>query len=254
MTCSSRRAEGGSSARGARSQSSAPQTQASPVIFNNLVGSERAIVTALAGTTRDLLTETIEIDGVPVDLVDSAGVRESRDAIEREGVSRARRATAVADLVLLVLDGSRPLEAGDRALLAETRDRERVVVVNKRDLEAAWGEKVLEGEPGPVVRTSATTLEGMGELREAIAGRLTGGQMVWEPPAVTNVRHVGLLEDARGALERAAASARAGGRAGSEEFVLADLREAQAALETMTGERTTDDLLAEIFSRFCIGK
>lgn len=222
-------------------------------IFNGLLGSERAIVTALEGTTRDLLTETVEIAGVAVDLVDSAGVRESQDVIEREGVSRARRATAVADLVLLVLDGSRPLETGDRSLLAETRGKERVVVVNKRDLDAAWSEEALEEEPGRVVRTSAKTGEGLTELREAIAERLLGS-VAWEPPAVTNARHAALLDEARGALAQAAGTARAGGRAGSEEFVLADLREARAALEAITGERTTQELLEEIFSRFCIGK
>lgn len=222
-------------------------------LFNKLTGLDRAIVTALEGTTRDLLTETVEIGGVPVDLVDSAGVRESQDVIEREGVCRARRATAAADLVLLVLDGSRPLETGDRALLVETRGKQRVVVVNKRDLEAAWSEEALEEEAGRVVRTSARTGEGLTELREAIAERLVG-EVAWEPPPVTNARHVALLEEARGAMARAARTARAGGRTGSEEFVLADLREARAALEGITGERTTEELLDEIFSRFCIGK
>ena len=223
-------------------------------IFNKLIGMERAIVTPIAGTTRDLLTETIDVGGIPVDLVDSAGVREGRDEIEREGVSRALGATAVADLVLLVLDRSRALGAEDAALLARTRNRARVLVVNKIDLEAAWCEETPGGGTGPVVCVSAKTGEGVSELREAIRSALVGEGAPQEPPAVTNVRHSGLLEEARGALERAAGSARAGGRAGSEEFVLADVREACAALERITGERTTDDLLAEIFGRFCIGK
>ena len=222
-------------------------------LFNQLLGSERAIVTPLEGTTRDLLTERIEIGGILVDLVDSAGVRESLDVIEREGVDRARRATAVADLVLLVLDGSRLLADGDRALLAETGSRERVVAINKCDLKPAWGEEALAGEPGPVVRTSAKEGTGLAELRDAMTERLAG-RVDWEPPAVTNARHVALLEEARGAFARAAGTARAGGSAGSEEFVLADLRDVRAALEAITGERTTEELLDEIFSRFCIGK
>ena len=107
-------------------------------VFNRLLGSERAIVTDVPGTTRDLLTETVSIGGAPVTLVDTAGARKTDDPVEREGVSRAVKARAAADLLLVVLDGASPLTAEDRALLAETATRPRVVLVNKCDLQAAW--------------------------------------------------------------------------------------------------------------------
>jgi tRNA modification GTPase len=223
-------------------------------IFNKLAGSERAIVTATAGTTRDLITESVEIEGIPVDLVDTAGVRESLDAIEREGVSRALRATEVTDLVLLVLDVSRALDDEDRQLLTRTEGRERVVVLNKTDRPAVWDAREVPLGEEVAVRVSARTGAGLPELRAAIGARLTGSRAMAEPPALTNVRHIGLLESAEEALVRAAAAARTLGSAGSEEFVLADLQASRAALEEVTGRRTTEDLLAAIFSRFCIGK
>jgi tRNA modification GTPase len=223
-------------------------------VFNKLAGSERAIVTAIAGTTRDLITESIEIEGIPVDLVDTAGVRESGDAIEREGVSRALRAAEATDLVLLVLDVARPLDEEDRLLLERTRGRARVVVVNKIDCPHAWEGRELGLSVETPVRISAKTGAGLPELRRAIAASLTGSDVTAEPPLVTNVRHVGLLTGAERALGRAAAAARALGSAGSEEFVLADLRDARAALEEVTGKRTTEDLLGAIFGEFCIGK
>ncbi len=192
--------------------------------------------------------------GIPVDLVDTAGVRESPDLIEREGVSRALRATEVTDLVLLVLDVSRALDAEDRRLLDRTENRERLLVINKTDCAAAWDEAALGAGPDRVVRVSARTREGLPELREAIAACLLGRDLTGDPPKVTNARHIALLETAVRALGRAAAAARTRGDAGSEEFVLADLRDARAALEDVTGRRTADDLLAAIFGRFCIGK
>jgi len=223
-------------------------------LFNKLAGAERAIVAARAGTTRDLITECVEIGGIPVDLVDTAGVRESLDEIEHEGVTRALGATEVSDLVMLVLDVSSGLEEEDRRLLERTAGRERVIVLNKSDCPAAWREGDLRLGQDTVVRVSARTGEGLVELRAAIASRLAGSAHGTETPALTNVRHMGLLEVAEGALGRAAAAARGVGRAASEEFVLADVREARKALEEVTGKRTTEDLLAAIFGRFCIGK
>jgi tRNA modification GTPase len=219
-----------------------------------LAGSDRAIVTAIAGTTRDLVTESVEIEGIPVDLVDTAGVREGRDAIEREGVSRALRAAEVTDLAILVLDVSSALDEEDRRLVERTGGSARVVVLNKTDCPAVWDEDRLSLPDGQTVRVSAKTGAGLPELRSAIASALTGRDATREPPVLTNVRHIGLLEAAGQALVRAGAAARAAGSAGSEEFVLADLQEARAAVEEVTGKRTTEDLLAAIFGRFCIGK
>ncbi len=227
-------------------------------LFNALLNANRAIVTAIPGTTRDLLTERAEIGGLSLALIDTAGVRETTDLVEREGVSRTREALGVADLVLVVVDRSRELQEDDRGILAETAAQARVVVLNKSDLP--------EAEPGgrhfsavASVSVSAHTGAGIDDLIAAIEGVLGGGNPVTglpgvrdrDTPAVTNVRHTVLLERARTAL-RHAVTALDG--AVSEEFPLLDLQEAGHALQEITGRRTSDDLLRHIFERFCIGK
>ena len=220
-------------------------------VFNALAGSARAIVTAVPGTTRDLVTETIDLDGLRVTLVDTAGVREAEDPAEVEGVARAQAASRVADLVLAVVDRSRPLEPGDRHVVSQTTDVKRLIVINKIDLEAAWAAEALTGSPA--VEISATLGVGVEALRQAIQ-RALDVEPSSEPPAITNVRHAALVARARDALTRAADAVRAEGGSLSEEFVLADLQEARAALEEISGRRAPDDLLAHIFARFCIGK
>jgi tRNA modification GTPase len=223
-------------------------------LFNALAGAERAIVTAVPGTTRDLVSEQIDLDGVLVTLVDTAGVREASDVVEREGVARAAQAREVADLVLVVLDASQPLVAEDRAVLHATGQMSRVVVINKCDAgdPGDWLPDVCRGDEAMRVRVSALTGIGLPQLRAAIVRSLSGGEALRESAAVSNVRHVALLQDARHAL----ASARHGSEelGVSEEFVLADLQVARAALDDIVGRRTTDDLLRHIFERFCIGK
>lgn len=219
-------------------------------IFNILAGSYRAIVTPMAGTTRDLVTEVVDIGGVPVTVVDTAGVRLApTDAIEAEGISRAAAARTIAALLVVVLDRSAPLTEDDHALLKETAARPRVIVANKCDLARAWAASDIGH---PVIETSALHGDGVDRLRSAmlavIGGLMPDGRDV---PAVTNLRHVDLLTRARGALERAAAAASAGV---PEEFVLADINEARGLLEEITGARTSEDLLGHIFASFCIGK
>lgn len=243
-------------------------------LFNALVGTDRAIVTAIPGTTRDLLRETIDFEGVRLGLVDTAGIRHTEDEIEREGVARARGAGGVADLVLLVLDRSRPLDDEDRALLRDAAGTPpRVVVVNKGDLPAAWGPGDVFREPGPAradwaglspVEVSLKTGEGMEALRAAMREALgmapAGGSGAAAPeplrdaPIVSNVRHAALLEGARASLDRAIANLRAAGEQASEELVIADLVEVRRAFEDVTGRRTSEDLLRHIFANFCIGK
>jgi tRNA modification GTPase len=219
-------------------------------IFNSLVGSCRAIVTEIPGTTRDLVSERVDLHGVLVTLVDTAGIRDTGDLIEREGVERAREAAGVADVVLVVLDGSRGVSAEDARLLAATDTRSRVVAVNKSDLPSAAAEAPACG--GPTVRISALTGEGMDALRAAIVSQLGGGEAPRDAPAISNVRHVALLEAAAGSLDRAEQAASAGET--PEEFVLVDLQQARAAFEEITGVRTTEDLLEHIFEKFCTGK
>jgi tRNA modification GTPase len=205
-------------------------------LFNALVGSERAIVTDVPGTTRDLVTEVVDIEGVRVTLVDTAGLRDTQDPIEIEGVQRSRQAVLVSDLVLTVVDGTQ-----DRSEVTEYKG---LTVASKSDLPAAWNS-------GKALPVSARTGVGLDELRRRIVAELDV-DFLRDRPAITNVRHVALVERAQAALKRALAAADGG--ALSEEFVLADLSEARAALEEVTGRRAPDQLLEHIFSKFCIGK
>ena len=218
-------------------------------LFNALAGAARAIVTEIPGTTRDLVTEAIDLDGLRATLVDTAGLRSTSDIVEAEGVARSKQAHAVADLTLLVLDRSRPLDADDQDAISHTADKNRLIVSNKADLAPAW----REGEVVDAISVSATSGAGLDELRARIAVALDV-DLLADRPAITNVRHIALMQRAHDALTRARAAALADGGALPEEFVLADLQDARTALEEISGQRTSDDLLAHIFSRFCIGK
>jgi tRNA modification GTPase len=225
-------------------------------LFNALLRAGRAIVAPAPGTTRDLVTEAADIAGLRLELIDTAGIREAADEVEIEGVARARRTWTTADAVMVVLDSSRPLEEADFELLRETGDIVRLVVVNKHDLPAAWTASDLRlAEPIDVVST--ITGEGLDPLRLRLRSALEGTNGSATPrdtAAVTNVRHAALLERARDSLRRARAALDAPGGPVPEEFVLTDLQDARAALEEVTGKRTSEDLLRHIFSRFCIGK
>ena len=230
-------------------------------LFNALLNTNRAIVTAVPGTTRDLLTERADIGGLSLALIDTAGVRETTDVVEQEGVSRARDTLRVADLAIMMLDRSRPIAGEDRQLLALTSSRPRVVVWNKCDLPAAIPPAAIVAAivgqhfnaPGApeALEISATTGAGIDALVGAIARTLNASEPLRDRPEVTNVRHALLLERARTALTRAVTALE--GEV-PEEFPLIDLQEAAHALQEITGRRTTDDLLRHIFERFCIGK
>jgi tRNA modification GTPase len=223
-------------------------------LFNALLRASRAIVAALPGTTRDLVSDAADIEGLRLELVDTAGVREAGDEVEAEGVARARSAWTVSDLVLIVLDGSAPLEEVDYQLLRDTESMPRVIVVNKIDLPVAWAPADLPVSE-PVEKVSAATDAGVDGLRRRLRRQLEGSRAVpRDTAAVTNVRHAALLERSRDALRRAYESIESVEGAASEEFVLTDLQEARFALEEVTGKRSSDDLLRHIFSRFCIGK
>lgn len=220
-------------------------------VFNRLLGSSRAIVAPVPGTTRDLVTETLDLAGLAVGLVDSAGIRATGDPVETEGVSRARGALGSAAACLVVLDRSVPLAGDDRDVLRETASSPRVVVVNKIDRPAAWSPPVALPPGGDAVEVSALTGEGFGRLREELRRVLAGETATRETPMVANIRHIELLERAGSALGAAAEAAE---RGAAEEFVLEDLQRARRALEELTGKRTPDDVLEHIFERFCIGK
>ncbi len=213
-------------------------------LFNALVGAARAIVAPQAGTTRDLVTETIDLEGLKITLVDTAGLRDTGDAVEAEGVSRSRATSKVVDLVLAVIDVSRPRAPQIEALSGQTGAI--VWVGNKADLPKAWSDN-------QVVSVSARTGAGLDELRAAIA-RALDVEPLRDRPAITNVRHLDLLERVRAALARARAAAWSDGQSLSEEFVLADLQTARQLLDEVVGRRTSEDILRHIFEKFCIGK
>lgn len=214
-------------------------------LYNRLLGSDRAIVTDVPGTTRDLVTERLEIQGLLITLVDTAGFRETTDVVEREGLARAAGARAVGDLLLVVLDLGEGLTADDQRLLSETATTRRVVVANKCDRPP----RARDSMP-PAVEVSAITGEGLGDLRRAIVAALIGTEPLRDTAALSNQRHIALVETARTHLVRSVAAA----GAAPEEFVLTDLQAARACFDEMVGTRTSEDVLRHIFDRFCIGK
>jgi tRNA modification GTPase len=219
-------------------------------LFNALVGTSRAIVTDVAGTTRDLLTERVDVEGLAITLVDTAGLADAADAIEAEGIRRARQALDVASLTVAVVDGSRPIDAGDRELLL-AGDGRAVPVISKIDLPRAWPRSDLRDAVVPPVEVSAVTGEGLADLRRAILAGLTSQDQWRDPPAISNVRHLHLAEAARASVETVAEALAAGA---TEELVLAELGAARRALEEITGQRSAEDLLRRVFGRFCVGK
>lgn len=223
-------------------------------LFNALAGAARAIVTDIPGTTRDLVSEMIDLEGLRVTLVDTAGLRETDDPIESEGVARSLGAARVADLILEVVDRSDPLDWRAARITPQHIDKKRLIVENKADLPRPLMGAVGEAENDPaVVAVSALTGEGLDELRRLIVETLDMAAPA-DAPQITNIRHIALVERAREALLRARAAAAARGGSLPEEFVLADLQEARAALEEISGRRAPEELLEHIFARFCIGK
>lgn len=225
-------------------------------LFNALLGESRAIVTPLPGTTRDLVSEAIELAGVRVTLADTAGLRDASEPVEAIGVERAGEALASSTLALWVVDGSAPLTAEDIGIARRLAGKRVLVALNKCDLASAVDPAalgaLLEGEPHRIVAVSATRGDGLEALGAAL-GELLGGS---SPDgglgaAVGNARHVEALERARASLERALEA----GRAGAPGEILAlELRESLHAIGEVTGVHAGEDLLDRIFSRFCIGK
>ena len=228
-------------------------------LFNRLVERERAIVTATPGTTRDLVTETVAIGGIPVRLVDTAGIREALDEAESIGVRKSREALADADLVLVVLDASEDRTKEDEELLRLARHRLTIVVENKSDLRRSDPDpspKIpVSGKTGERsdarVFTSAITGEGLTELRAQILRCVGGDSAVPQSGFLTNVRHAGLIQDSLTALAAAEMAVR---NTIPHEMLLLDLYSALRPLDAITGATTTDDILNLIFSTFCIGK
>ena len=219
-------------------------------LFNCLVKSERAIVTATPGTTRDLVSETVALGGIPLRLVDTAGIRRALDEAESIGIRKSMEALADADLVLVVMDSSQPLAAEDHQLLELVAERLAILVENKSDI--ASSQFLVPGSPLPRARVSALTSAGIPELRAEILRHVGGEQGARsETGLLTNTRHQGLVHDALTALDVAVSAVR---RRVPHEMVLLDLYNALRPLDEITGATTNDDILNLIFSKFCIGK
>jgi tRNA modification GTPase len=218
-------------------------------LFNRLVERERAIVTATPGTTRDLVTETVALGGIPLKLIDTAGIRRSTDEAESIGIRKSYEALSEADMVLVVLDSSCELSIEDHDLLHFCADRRALAVANKVDLGAA---RAITLDGLRVFRTSALTGEGLDVLRQEILHQVAGGAGAeQEMGFLTNIRHQRLVEESLNALE---AASHAVERNIPHEMVMLDLYGALRPLDAITGETTTDDILNLIFSSFCIGK
>ena len=218
-------------------------------LFNRLVERDRAIVTASPGTTRDLITERVSLQGIPVELVDTAGLRHSTDEAESIGIAKSREAMAEADIVLLVLDATAPLHAEDEATLAAHGGRPLLVAINKRDLPAST--VPARPLPQPAVETSALTGQGIAELRAAMLALITTTAPTAETALITNLRQQQAVSAALAALAQAQQAVAANM---PHEMLLLDLYESLRALDALTGATTSDDILNLIFSKFCIGK
>lgn len=218
-------------------------------LFNRLVERDRAIVTATPGTTRDLVTERISLDGIPLELVDTAGLREGLEEAEQLGIARSREALADAALILVVLDATQPLNDEERSLLAAVEGRPALIALNKSDLLATHSADA-EIAGLSTLSTSALTGEGIQALRERLVALATGGAAS-EPGVLTTLRHHQAIATARSAL---ADADRANATGIPHEMILLDLYRALWALDSLTGQTTPDDILHLIFSRFCIGK
>lgn len=211
-------------------------------LFNALVGANRSIVSTIAGTTRDMVTESVDLQGLRVTLVDTAGLVESADPIEREGVTRARGAADNADLVIVVADGSVERTDSSIAIPAERC----VCVASKSDLPQRWSDPRF-------LPVSAESGDGLEALASRICVTVAGDERLKDTPTVSNLRHIALLEQARGVLTRLLDGLIASG-VPSEEFVLLDLCAARQCLAEIAGRRGDDEMLEHIFARFCIGK
>jgi tRNA modification GTPase len=223
-------------------------------LFNVLLAQERSIVTEVPGTTRDLVSEVTSLEGIPLKLVDTAGVRATADRVERVGVDRSYRAMVDADAILLVVDTSSPPESEDFALLEHLSGLPFLVAMNKSDLESVWSREQKDSFSGihKCLEVSALTGSGVEALRQAILTHLFGGSRGENDGIlVTSLRHCHCLEASRENLQRAATALR---QSLSEEFVLLDLHAALKNLGMITGETGVEEILGEIFSRFCVGK
>ncbi|CCG90525.1 tRNA uridine-5-carboxymethylaminomethyl(34) synthesis GTPase MnmE [Pediococcus pentosaceus] len=224
-------------------------------ILNHLLHEDKAIVTDVAGTTRDVIEEYVNVQGVPLKLVDTAGIHETEDKVEKIGVDRSRKALLQADLVILVLDSSVPLRDEDRELLRETNHMQRIVVLNKSDLEVKINLNELQEyvDDKEIIKSSAVSPLGTKDLEDRIAAMFFAGSIenTSNNIMVTNARHIGLLKQAETALDAVLEGIETGMPV---DLVQIDMTRAWDLLGEITGDSYQDELLDQLFSQFCLGK
>lgn len=224
-------------------------------LLNRLLHEDKAIVTNIAGTTRDVIEEYVNVNGVPLKLIDTAGIRQTTDQIEKLGVERSRKAIGTADLVLLLLDSSEPLTKEDRELLNDTADTKRIIILNKTDLPSQLNRDELDQfvNEEEVLETSILKNTGMNELAEKISHLFFDGGIESNQGnvMVTNARHIGLLHQASDALKDVQTGIAAGMPV---DLVQIDMTRCWELLGEITGDSYQDELLDQLFSQFCLGK
>ena len=222
-------------------------------LLNLLVGENKAIVTDIEGTTRDILEEYITLHGITLKIVDTAGIRETEDVVEKIGVSRAREVAKGADLVLYVVDSSTPLDENDEEIIEMLKDRKAIVLYNKTDLASAVSMEALKEKINhPLIPISAKEETGIAQLADTIKSMFFSGKISFNDEVyITNARHKEALEEAADSLAMVKQSIEDGM---PEDFFSIDLMAAYGSLGKITGEEVGEDLVNEIFSKFCMGK
>lgn len=222
-------------------------------LMNVLIGEDRAIVTEIAGTTRDTLEEHIYLHGISLNVVDTAGIRETEDMVEKIGVTRAKAAAKTADLIIYVVDGSRPLDENDQEIMDFIREKKAVVLLNKTDLDMAVTKEELEKQSGHrVIPISAKEQIGVENLEEEIKSMFYQGEIAFNDEVyITNIRHKEALEGTLKSFQMVRASILEGM---PEDFYSIDLMDAYSQLGAIIGEEVGEDLVNEIFGKFCMGK
>jgi tRNA modification GTPase len=220
-----------------------------------LLRHERAIVTPIPGTTRDLIEEVLNINGIPVRLIDTAGLRKAIDSIEQEGVKRAQERVAESDFILLLVDGSRPIDVDDLEIFEEVKEKKKVVVMNKSDLPSMILPKEIEDrfQGDPIVYISALKNSGIDGLKEAIYHLLIHRAVRPSPEylIIANVRHKRALDQVKESLSNTIKGLEKGT---SLEFIAFEIRSALEVLGEVVGETSSEEVLNRIFEQFCIGK
>lgn len=224
-------------------------------ILNTLLDEDRAIVTDVAGTTRDVIEQFVNLDGIPLRLIDTAGIRETEDKVEKIGVDRSKNAIGTADLIVLVLDGSRQLVQEDTELLELTKDKKRIIIINKNDLTSEFNNDDLSSyitDSDVLISTSAVTNDGIDEIKNAVKNLfMLGIEDSRNDILVTNARQAGLLRQARTSLEEVINGIK---NDMPIDLVQIDMTDSWEKLGEITGDSYPDELITQLFSQFCLGK